>query len=186
MSDEYTFNFDIEENKPKKYKSELHYYLEFYEVLAEFLGCYAAEHIGEYTLNLEAISEYMKSDRFLVMFKVDYPDKDSLLKVFEEHVLEGYPIWDFFNISEWSKRMCEINFAKEIKSRKEEEARIYKCPTCQFLDLRSTSLGTITRCTGNTPKTRAEKFEREFLHGRNYDTLDEYKKDCTYYKKKEA
>ena len=29
--------------------------LEFYEVLAEFLGCYAAEHIGEYTLNLENI-----------------------------------------------------------------------------------------------------------------------------------
>ncbi len=76
--------------------------------------------------------------------------------------------------------------AETLESRKEEEARIYKCPTCQFLDLHVTSLGTIARCTGNTPKTRAEKFEREFLHGRNYDTLDEYKKDCIYYKKKEA
>lgn len=182
MTSEYVF--DIE--RPKKYKSELHYHLEFYEVLSEFLGCYAAEHIGEYTLNLEAISEYMQSDRFLVMFKVDHTDKDSLLKVFEEQVLAGYPIWDFFNISEWSKRMCELNFATEIKSRKEEESRIYKCPTCQFLDLHVTSLGTIARCTGNSPKTRAEKFEREFLHGRNYDTLDEYKKDCIYYKKKES
>ena len=167
-------------------KSTLHYHLEFYEVLNEFLACYAGEYIGDYTLNTETIANYMESDRFLVTFRIENPTKEHLFKTFEEHVLEGYPIWEFFNLSKWTKSMLEKNFAIDIQKRKEEEARIYKCPTCQFLYLHSTNLGTITRCTGNTPKTRAEKFEREFLHGRNYDTLDEYKKTCKYYKKKEV
>ena len=183
MSDKFVLNnWWDDAPKEKKVKSMLLYQLEFYEVLREFLGCYASEHIGEATLDLEAISTFMESDKFLFVYKLEHTDKEALFKLFEEQVLEGYPVWEFFNISDWSKRMCEINFKKDINEKKDEEAKIYKCPTCRFLEIRHTSIGSRLKCKGRKFESRMEEIEFIMANGRELDHLDEYQKECKLYK----
>ena len=150
---------------------EVSQYLDFYEVLKEFLEVYSTENIGySCTLNHKAIAQYLNSNRFLVRFKVGNLDKEAIFKEMEEDVLNGHRIWDLLNLTTWQRRMMERQFEVELEEKHKELKTKYKCPTCKYLNIHNTSFGNIHYCAVSTRRnSRGE-------------SLDEYKIKCKNYK----
>lgn len=158
-------------------KREIAQYLRFYEVMKEFLEVYSIENIGySCTINPDAVAEYMSSDKFLVRFKFGDLDKEAILMEMEEDVLTGKRVWELLNLTPWQRNMMESNFKVEVAEQKAEIEKKYKCPTCQFLNIKTTSFGSIAYCT-------YKKCDRSRGSSRG-ESLESYKVRCKYYEER--
>ena len=149
--------------------------LNFYEVLKEFLEIYANEFIGNNTsINLENVAQYLNSNKYLARFKINSYTKDEIFKILEEDIVNGFPIWQLLNVSDWTKNILELEFASTVNKELEDNKNKYKCLTCKYYEEKHTSFGTILKC--NVPKSR---YDRIFDRG----TLESWKKKCKDYVK---
>ena len=99
---------------------EIIQYLDFYEVMKEFLEVYSIENIGyNCTINREAIAKY---------------------------IINGHRIWDLLNLTNWQIKMMERQFEVECEEKEKDLKIKYKCPTCKYLNVHNTSFGAIHYC----------------------------------------
>ena len=148
-------------------------FLQFYEVLKEFLELYSNEFIGNNIyINVENVAKYLNSGRYLTRFKINKVSKDELFKEFESDILNGYPIWELLNISDWTRNILELEFKETVKNEFIENCKKYKCLTCKYYKEKHTSFGVIIKC--NIPKTG---YRRIMDNG----VLHELKEECNDY-----
>lgn len=140
-------------------------FLQFYEVLKEFLELYSNEFIGNNaSINIENVARYLNSGRYLTRFKLEKFSKDELFKEFENDVLNGYPIWELLNISNWTRKILELEFKKNIKNELIKNIKKYKCLTCKYYEENHTPYGLIIKCNIPKPNDLMMIFDDGILH----------------------
>lgn len=155
----------------------------FLEALIKFSEIFGSENIGEYELDLTKIMEFADSEYFILRMSWDCETLDDYYKLIENMVLDGFPIWNFFRISDWTKNMLVREFQEQVKEElkaEEEEKKKYKCYTCEYFEEIKTPLGTIEKCN----KPREENGFRRFRMLTERESIFEPKKECNYYKER--
>ena len=110
-----------------------------------FADIYASENIGNIEINIDKVHEYIETDRFAVNW-ADCYEIEEYYREIEEIVINGFPIWDFFHISEWTKNILK----KEYEKNKDEHAKMllktYKCYSCKNFVITENSFGVHYKC----------------------------------------
>ena len=153
---------------------EIIQYLDFYEVMKEFLEVYSIENVGyNCTINHEAVAKYMNSNRFLVRFKIGNLDKEAIFNQIEDDIINWHRIWDLLNLTNWQIKIMERQFEVECEEKEKDLKIKYKCPTCKYLNVHNTSFGAIHYCKA--------KINTNVVNGSRGISLDAYKTKCKYY-----
>ena len=152
-------------NDDDKYKlNEFKNKLVFYEVLKEFLVCYAGEFIGEVEIDTGAVAYFLNSDKYLIDYQINKYSKDDLFKLFEEDILNGYPVWEFFKLNDWTKNILVKNFKDEEAERIKEMEKKYDCLTCSLFKVNNTTYGVVYKCNFVDPEDEMSRiFNRGIL-----------------------
>ena len=135
-------------------------FLNFYNVLTDFLQIWGNNNIGNVEIDVVKVSEYLLSGKWMVDgFGLD--TKEDMYIYVENQVLNGMPIWEFFIISDWTRNMLEKSFRQEIKIVHEEMYEKYACMTCILYSVKETEYGILQRCNKPRDKllSRRESFQ---------------------------
>jgi hypothetical protein len=109
----------------------------------KFAEIWANNNIGNnIQVDYNYLINYVHSDNFAFHQGWKLNDMDDCFKSIEKQILDGFPIWDFFVIPEWTRNMLEKEYQAEI----EAERSPYVCFRCKYFVEKLTSFGTIYRC----------------------------------------
>ena len=155
-----------------KTKKQLVYFNEFKEIVSIF----GETEIGTGEVNIEALAEYLESDKFFVdMFDYKIEDIDAIDTYITNLIENGFPVWRYLKISAWTKEMVEKSFTEECKKELKEMKEKYCCLSCKYFYENNTELGLIVKCTKPKGLKYFERIDRDPL---------EFKESCEYYEYK--
>jgi hypothetical protein len=126
-----------------------HKYL-FLEAMIRFTEIFANEHLGDCKVDIAKVIQFAESPAFKLRVAWECKTLDDYYKLVEEMVLEGFPIWEYLKISEWTKNILHKEFVNEVKTEEETRQKKYKCYSCEYFKETNTMLGTLYKC--NKPK----------------------------------
>jgi hypothetical protein len=130
-------------------KKQLVYFNEFKEIVSIF----GQTEVGTDEVDIEALSEYLSSDKFFVdLFDYKTKDIESIDWYITNLIENGFPVWQFLKISDWTKNMIEKSFKKECQEELKELQQTYCCLSCQHYMIKDTSIGLLVRCTNKNCK----------------------------------
>ena len=121
----------------------------FLEAMIRFTEIFGNENIGDCEVDIAKIINYSESKHFNFIMSWECETLDDFYKLIENMILEGFPIWHFLKISDWTKNIFDKEFEKEIQTRKQSEElekSKYKCYKCKWIKETQTSLGLIFKC----------------------------------------
>lgn len=142
----------------------------WYQAFINVLTVFGETEIGSSEPNYEAISNYMSTlDFFNDQFCA--PKCRDAIEYFEEQltqrILDGFPVWRFLKLSDWTMNMIEKSFLDECVAEKAAMKKKYCCLRCKFI--RERGLG----YSCNAPHMRYKLTPREF----------ELKEKCRYFRR---
>lgn len=147
--------------------------LKFYNVLVDFLRIWGNNNIGNVEINLEKVTEYLLSGRWMVD-GYDLRTEDDMYKFVEDEILNGMPIWEFFTVSDWTRGILEKSFKQEVEQIQIEMEQKYDCMTCKYYKVRESDFGISQEC--KRPRERFDLF-RSF-----FELMEKGK--CEFYERK--
>ena len=162
---------------------ELKKRFEFYSAILDIVKIFAETEIGTCEVNEEALAEYCSNAKFAVD-NFNIKTKEDIYQKITDDILGGFPVWQFLNVSDWTKEMISRSFAKEENKLKEELKRKYKCYTCKYYVGKQTSYGYIEKCSYIESIRSVHK--RDFTLCRTRRDKFKPKKSCKNYKKEEV
>ena len=178
--------FETEEELKVKVK-ELKRHLQVFNAFCEFLTIFASQEIGDVELDIDAISNYMCSGRFVMKFgslaTVDDSafTEDDIYQTLEQDILDGMPVWDFFKLSDYTKEILESSFKQEREREFAELQDKYMCyRNCKWYELNNTSVGLFESCNcykDSTSNRRCVKLQPRGFEQRETCNYYKYKKD---------
>ena len=161
---------------------ELKKRFEFYSAILDIVKIFGETEIGTCEVNEEALSEYCSSDKFAVD-NFNIKTKEDIYQKITDDILCGFPVWQFLDISDWTKEMVSRSFIQEEIKLKEELKRKYKCYTCKYYIGKQTSYGYVEKCNYDDSIKNIDK--RDFTFWRARRDEFEPKKSCKYYTKED-
>jgi len=158
-------------------------YARFYE-LVEMLKIHGQIEYGTDDINVEALVAFINSNRVMVRFMNCSPEE--VAKGVTEDILDGMPVWKFFNLSPWTEKMLQKEYdeyrkeaEERYQKRKQEALKKYKClQQCKYYNCCDTGYGTYIACEykGNWMQSTRER------SGDNF----KYLRKCSHYEKDET
>lgn len=145
--------------------------LRFYQGIVDIVKIFGETEIGDCEVDEEAVAKYVASFKF-ASDTWGLESKDEIYQKITDDIINGWPVWEFLKISDWTKRMLEKSFAEEAIKERQELERKYKCYTCKYLNESQTSLGVLQKCM--RPMERFKMERRDYF---------EPKKRCKYYER---
>ena len=147
--------------------------LRFYQAIVDVVKILGETEIGDCEVDEEAVARYVSSMKFIGdMWGI--VSKEEIYEKITEDIINGFPVWDFLKVSDWTKNMLERSFAdQQIQERKRLE-ETYKCFTCKYLVEEETSMGIFRKC--KRPRGRFSFERRDYF---------EPKEVCDHYIKQE-
>lgn len=133
------------------------------ESMIKFAENFGNENLGECEVDILKILNFADSEYFKLMLAWDCITQDDYFVLIEKMVLEGFAIWDFLKISDWTRKILDKEFAQEEIKREQEIQNKYICYKCQYFSQHETSLGIIYKCN----KPRNNKSMRTIMTPRN-------------------
>lgn len=156
--------------------TEIRDFKRFY-TLVETLKIHGQIEYGTDEIDIDSLVSFLKSDRTGARF-LSCDEKEM-----EEHIMEdiiaGAPVWTFFKLSEWTKKIMtrewERTIAEEKRARESaflEAVKKYKClQQCKYYKCGESSFGTFIKCCRYECRCSGDDFK--------------YKSRCRYYEKDE-
>lgn len=124
-------------------KKQLIYFNEFKEIISIF----GQTEIGTDEVDIESLTEYLETDKFFVdLFDYKTDDIDAIDSYITELIENGFPVWRFLKISDWTKDMIEKSFKQECQEELKELQKQYLCFSCKHYLVKDTSIGLLVRC----------------------------------------
>lgn len=155
--------------------------IKYFKAFLQILQIWASENVGsDIEVDFDKLWEYVSSEKGVVrkLINTDRDNsEDALFELVEQDIIEGCPVWEFLVLSDWTKRMLEIEFSHTVAQANIEYADYMKqfvCPNCSDLVITETPFGTIYRCNSKERRLKMPHSERVF----------ELKKTCKFYKEK--
>ena len=147
--------------------------LQFYQAVVDIVKIFGETEIGDCEVDEEAVANYVSSFKFVSdMWEAE--TKEDIYQKLTDDIINGWPVWQFLKVSDWTKGMLERSFAREAIEKRKRLEKKYKCYTCKYLEESETSLGTLRKC--RRPRDRFDMERRDYF---------EPKTKCKYYTKKE-
>lgn len=131
----------------------------FLEAMIRFAEIFGNENLGACEVDIAKIISYAETEQFKFVTGWDCNTLEDYYKLIENMVLDGFPIWHFLKLSDWTKNILDQEFRKEVeKAMKVEqlEKQKYKCYNCEYFSEHRTSLGILYKC--NKSKLPGEKW----------------------------
>ena len=133
-----------------------------------FVEVWASEEIcSDAEVDFSTVFQDVSSDAFHLRH-LDYSAGDDdeverkVLELIEERVIEGFQIWKYLKLPEWTKSMLERSFAVEQESVFEKAKKKYPCLTCGKFKMDRCPLGTRDVCMDEAKvKSLKEKHRAE-------------------------
>lgn len=121
--------------------------------LVETLKIHGEINYGTSDINVEALVNYLNHPSFTIQCWNADSEEDIEAAVIED-IMNGMPVWTFFNLSPWAQEMQRRDYEAFCKEEEEKAAKkleadrkIYKClQGCVHYDYGETSLGVFVRC----------------------------------------
>lgn len=138
------------ENDDKKYL--------FLEAMIRFAEIFGNENLGTCEVDISKVICYAETEQFKLIVGWDCSTLEDHYKLIEDMVLDGFPIWHFLKLSDWTMNMLDREFRKEVQKAIEAEQleqKKYKCYSCEYFNEHRTSLGILYEC--NKPKPPRER-----------------------------
>ena len=151
----------------------------FYQALVDIVKLFGETEIGECEVDEEAAAQYVNSFQFVNdMWGVS--SKEEFYQKITDDIINGFPVWQFLKVSDWTKQRLENTFARESEEKRRRLERTYKCFTCKYFKEYHTSLGTLYECT--------REASTDWIRGRQFSLKrrDKYidpKKRCKWYER---
>ena len=128
-----------------------HRQLDHYEALIEILTVFTESEIGgEIKFNNERIADYLNSFGAAAA-TMDCQTVEDFCQSVTDDILAGYPIWRLLELPEWTLRMVEDTFSRDLAILRQEREKKYKCLTCKYLKVVNTEIGTFYECLYHKP-----------------------------------
>lgn len=147
----------------------------FFDTFQKMVSIWGEQEVGTGEIDIVKLASYLVSDKFQID-TFDYDNQEDIEIYITEYILNGFPIWEYLKISDWTKDMVSKSFKEEVKKEQEELNKVYKCYTCKYFNVKSTSFGIIQKC-----KNESENKNSRY-HLKRRDCF-EVKKSCKYYDK---
>lgn len=149
---------------------QLVYFNEFKEIVSIF----GQTEIGTEEVDVEALADYLASDKFFVdLYNYDIQDIDGIDSYITNLIENGFPVWKFLKISDWTKDMVEKSFTEECEQELDIMKKKYCCLSCNYYIVKDTPYGLLTRCTNKNCK---------YYYGNRNETFT-LQKECKKYEK---
>lgn len=149
---------------------QLVYFNEFKEIISIF----GQTEVGTSEVDVKALADYLASDKFFVdMFDYNIEDIDGIDLYITNLIENGFPVWRFLKISNWTKNMLEQSFTEECEEELKEMQKTYCCLSCNYYMVKDTPYGLLIRCTNKDCK---------HYYGNRNGAL-ELQKECKEYEK---
>ena len=124
----------------------------FYYIV-ETLKIYGESYYGTSDVNVEALVQYLQHPSIHLKCWGKY-DESNIEELVIQDIMDGMPVWRFFNLSPWAQEMQQRDWDNTLKERREKEAKqfeedkkTYKClQDCAYYDCAQTNVGMFVRC----------------------------------------
>ena len=122
-------------------------HLMVFSAILDILRIFADSEIGgQYDFDLNKISEYLNSLRMIKDY-FECQTKEEVYKRFTNDIYNGFPVWRFLKLPDWTMNMVEKSFQNECQQEYKEMQKKYKCLTCKYYSAKMTQIGIYQECT---------------------------------------
>ena len=150
-------------------KTETIKLLTYFEEFKNIIQIFGETEIGCSEVDIEKLAEYMCSFKFHTdIFSCQ--TTEEIQNHITNLILDGFPLWEYLKISDWTKDMVSKSFKAECHEEFEEMKKQFCCLNCDFYSIKETMIGLLQECKCDEADNR-----RPF----------ELRKKCEYYKLKE-
>lgn len=158
-------------------ETEVRDFKRFY-TLVETLKIHGQIEYGTDEIDIDSLVSFLKSDRTGARF-FSCDEKEMEERIMED-IIGGAPVWTFFKLSKWAKKIMTREWKKSLAEEKKEYEKAlceaikkYKClQQCRYYECGESSFGTFIRCSCYECRCAGDDFE--------------YKSKCRYYQKDES
>lgn len=154
---------------------ELKKRFEFFSAVCDIVQIWGETEIGTCEVDEEVVANYCCSDKFW-KDHFNCHTKEDIYEKLTNDIINGFPVWEFLKLSDWTKEMLEKSFATEQTEKWKELCKTYKCYTCEYYHSEDTGLGLYEKCK----KPKDDIRQRGMMRKRE---IFEVKKNCKHYKK---
>jgi len=158
---------------------ELKRRFQFYSAVHDIVQIWGETEIGNCEVDEDAIAEYCMSLKFATDHYSCWTKEDIYQKITDD-ILEGFPVWRYLKLSDWTKEMIEKAFANEQQKEWLKLCKQYKCYTCKYHQMKNTGIGAFQECTWEPPRDGNFSSRRYWLKRREFTP----KKSCAKYESK--
>ena len=153
----------------------------FYQAVVEIVQLFGDQELGSCEVDTEAVAQYVDSFKFSSDMW-GFETKDQIYSKLTDDIIDGWPVWQFLKVSNWTKMMLERSFAEKIREERERLEKTYKCYKCKHFQETRTSLGVIEECKWRPPLKPGERDLRPWRweSGREFTP----KKKCKHFELK--
>lgn len=151
--------------------------LQFYSAVHDIVQIFGETEVGTCEIDEEAVAEYCLSLKFTAD-QFTCSTKEDIYQKLTDEILNGFPVWQFLKVSDWTKEMLERTFSLEQERKWKELCKKYKCYTCKYHLMKESGIGVYEECNWKPKDARLRT--RVWLKDRSFAP----KKSCKNYERK--
>ena len=102
-------------------------------------------------------------------------------EIITEDILNGFPVWQFLKVSDWTRQRLENTYATEQTKQWEELCKKYRCYTCKYYESCDTDIGLLEKCNYKKENSNSR---RDFSSWKTRREAFSPKKSCVNYERK--
>lgn len=154
----------------------------FFSAVCNIVQIFGETELGSCEVDEDAVAEYCLSDRF-VAHLWSCNTKEDIYEKLTEDILNGFPVWEFLKVSDWTKNVLEKSYMTEKTNQWLKLCKTYKCYTCKYYKACETDLGLYEECTFKEDLSTLSRAKRGKLKMRPRRVDFEPKKQCKNYRR---
>ena len=133
----------------------------FIVAFVKFAEMWARNNIGNnIEVDIPILVSYVRSERFLFIESWKLETLEECYEIIENKILNGFPIWDFFIIPEWTRNMLNLSFNQEVAEIEKQEQKKFIClRNCKHYSESETMLGLLRKCGKEVGGKFGERYE---------------------------
>lgn len=118
----------------------------FFSAVCDIVQIFGETELGSCEVDEEAVAEYTMSDHFIAhLFSCN--SKEEVYEKVTEDILNGFPVWQFLKVSDWTRQRLENTYATEQTRQWGALCRKYCCYTCRYYSSQDTGIGLLEKCS---------------------------------------
>lgn len=118
----------------------------FFSALCDVVKLFGDMELGSCEVDISAVATYCKDFKFQTDL-FEYNTKEEIYEKITNDILDGFPVWEFLEVSDWTKSMLEKSYLNKQKKKYDLLCKKYACMTCQYYNAEDTSIGVFEKCT---------------------------------------